>query len=234
MYDEKVSGVGKSFGCYGVTKNYGKKHVLNSVSFNCKNGIVGIFGLNGSGKTTLLKILSGLDGFFKGLLYKTDFEDIAYMSVENYYPCDARIKDVIELGGCALKNQRTDKIYEELKAADINPKSLIRGLSTGMRQYVKFLLTVYSGASVCLFDEPLSNLDVNMRAKIIHTLISEITDDKLFVITTHEIKEIERLIDGFYILKNGSLSEYLQCDEIIAATGESIEDFYKENVNAKN
>ena len=218
-----------------IEKSNGKHKVLHNVNFSVENNkIVGIFGLNGSGKTTLLRILSGLDGYFKGVLEKTDFADVAYMAVDNISPPEMRVKDLVEFYATFLPNQNTQKILEELKESKIKEKSRLRNLSSGMRQYVKFLLTVYSGASVCLFDEPLTNLDVNLREKIVQTMIEEIGEERLFIITTHEIKEVERIIDGFYILKNGTLSEYYESDVVIDETGKSIEEFYKEKVNAND
>lgn len=218
-----------------IEKSYGKHKVLHNVNFSVENNkIVGIFGLNGSGKTTLLRILSGLDGYCKGVLEKTDFADVAYMAVDNISPPEMRVKDLVEFYATFLPNQNTQKILEELKESKIKEKSRLRNLSSGMRQYVKFLLTVYSGASVCLFDEPLTNLDVNLREKIVQTMIEEIGEERLFIITTHEIKEVERIIDGFYILKDGTLSEYYESDVVIDETGKSIEEFYKEKVNAND
>lgn len=222
------------FGGKNIQKRYGAHEVLRDVTFAIEtNKIVGVFGLNGAGKTTLLRILSGLDGYYKGTVYKTDFEDVAYMSVENIYPPEMTVKGLIEFCATFTPTQDTAKIMAQLQEQGIKPKSFLRNLSSGMRQYVKFLLTVYSGASVCLFDEPLTNLDVNMRERIIQTLISELGEERLFIVTTHEIKEIERIIDGFYILKNGTFSPYYECEQIVDETGESVEEFYKEKVNAK-
>ena len=223
------------FGGKGITKSYGKKKVLENVEFCLDtNKIVGIFGLNGSGKTTLLRIVSGLDGYFGGTLHKTDFEDVAYMSVDTIYPPEMRVQDVLEFHETFLPTQNTDAIKAELAETNISLKSRLRELSSGMRQYVKFLLTVYSGAHVCLFDEPLTNLDVNLRAKVVQSLIREISQERLFVITTHEIKEIDRIIDGFYLLKNGKLSPYYESEGIVEETGKSVEEFYKEKINAED
>ncbi|MBQ8658743.1 MAG: ATP-binding cassette domain-containing protein [Clostridia bacterium] len=224
----------KRFGGEQISKSYGKKEVLNNVSFSARSGIVGIFGLNGAGKTTLLRILSGLDGYFAGKLHKTDFEDVAYLAVERNYPLEMRVKDYVSFYGTFFENQKTEEIYREIGALNINPNSFLFSLSTGLRQYVKFLTTAYSGASVCLFDEPFSNLDVNLREKVAKTLIMEINENRLFMITTHEIKEVERLIDGFYILKDKKLSEYYSCEEVIENTGMSVGEFYKEKVNGKD
>ena len=222
------------FGGYSICKRYGKKVVLDGAGFALdRSGIVGIFGLNGSGKTTLLRLLSGLDGDFEGWLYKTDFEDVAYMSVENEFPMEMRVKDCVEFASRFTAGVDTQKIYDALAKANISSRSFVRSLSSGMRQYFKFLLTVHSGASVCLFDEPTSNLDVNLREEIAQTLIREMDENRIFIITTHEIKEIERLIEGFFILKDGKLSAYYDSEQVVEETGKSIVEFYKEKVNEK-
>ena len=155
------------------------------------------------------------------------------MSVDNIYPIDMRIKDAIKFHKLFAEKLDKARIMVELKMANINPNAFMASLSTGMRQYVKFLLTIFSGASVCLFDEPLSNLDINLRERVKQTMIMELDSEKLFIVTTHELKEFEQLIDGFYILQYGRLSEYYECDRVIATTGKSVGDFYKEKVNAK-
>lgn len=223
------------FGGKEIVKSFGKHVVLNGVTFSLEsNKIVGVFGLNGSGKTTLLKILAGLDGFFKGEIYKNNFEDVAFMSVENIFPPAMTVKGLIEFYSTFTKGQETNKILQELEFAKITTRKKLKHLSSGMLQYVKFLLTVYSGASVCLFDEPLINLDVNLREKIVQIMINEINENRLFLITTHEIKEMEKIIEGFYILKNGKFSQYYESDKVIEQFGKSIEEFYKEKVNEEN
>lgn len=222
------------FGGKDITKKYGKNEVFDHVTFSVEsNKIIGIFGLNGAGKTTLLRILSGLDGYFKGTLYKTDFEDIAYMSVDNIYPSAMRVSGAIKFHETFMPAQNTEKIKEEQQKAGINPNSFLKNLSSGMKQYVKYLLTIYSGASVCIFDEPLTNLDIRWRETIKKAMIEEILDGRLFIITTHEIKEFERIVDGFYILHNGKLSKYYDVEQVVSETGESIEEFYKEQINEK-
>ena len=229
MSSEKVI-----FGCAGVEKKYGKKQVLRGVNLQASAGkIVGILGTNGAGKTTLFRILSGLEGVFTGEIFKKDFEDVAYMSVDDIHSPDFRVKDLVEFYRLFLKNQRTDWIYTQLELAKISKNASLSSLSTGMKQYVKFLLTIHSGASVCLFDEPLLGLDINYRALVVESLIKELSEDRLFLIATHEIKEFETLIDGFYIVKNGVLSPYYESESVVEETGKSIEEFYKEKVNGK-
>lgn len=222
----------RRFGGKSLVKSFGKKCVLTGATFSLPlSGIVGIFGLNGSGKTTLLKILAGLDRDFSGELLKTDFEDVAYMSTEGGFPFGMSARDAVNFYDSFTPRLERDKILEETEKAGIRLKSPLFSLSSGLKQYFKFLLTAYSGARVCLFDEPLSNLDVNMRAKIAEMMIMKCGEGRLFIVTTHEIKEMETLIDGFLILKNGILSDYFQSEEVRERTGKSVSEFYKERVN---
>ena len=222
----------QAFGGEDISRRFGKKVVLNGASFSLPlSGVAGIFGLNGSGKTTLLRILAGLDGDFSGELYKTDFEDVAYMTTEGSFPFGMNVKGAVEFYDTFTRGLQRDKIFEAAQEAGISFKSPIFSLSSGMKQYFKFLLTAYSGASVCLFDEPLSNLDVNMRERIARTMIMECGEGRLFIVTTHEIKEIEALIDGFLILKDGKLSGYYASEDVRESTGKSVAEFYKEKVN---
>lgn len=222
------------FGCENINKRYGKNLVLDHASFNISNnGIIGLFGLNGAGKSTLFRILSGHDSDFNGTILNTDFLDISFMSLNNYFPPDMRVKDLLKSNKLFIKNQNTSAIEKALEESKIRQKSLIISLSSGMRQYLKFLTTIYSGACVCLFDEPLTNLDVNIREKVIKALIMEASEEKIFLIATHEIKEFEKLIDGFYILKNGKLSAFYNSENIVSSTGKSIGESYKEKVNEK-
>ncbi len=219
------------FGGHKISKKYEKKRVLYNVTFaQDGNKVIGLFGLNGRGKTTLFRILSGLEGYFEGEVYKKDFEDVAYMSTDTIYPVQMRVKDIIEFHKTFTTALDTAAIEREVRLAEIDLHSIFSALSSGMRQYFKFLLTVYSGASVCLFDEPFVHLDVKWREQMIKTLIREMREDRLFIIATHEIKEVETLIDGFYILSDDGLSDYYDCEEIVATTGQSIQAFYKENV----
>ncbi len=224
-----------NFGGELIYKRYGKKTVLNNASFRIeRGGIVGIFGLNGAGKTTLLNILSGLDGNFKGSLLKTDFTDVAYASQKDFFPPDMRIKDYLNFEATFSEGFDKEKIRGKLAAAKISEKSFIFSLSSGLKQYFKFLSAVFGGKSVVLLDEPFSNLDVNLRGEVVNTLIDLTDENRLFLITTHEIKELERLIDGFFILSGGALSEYYDAEEIVGKSGKSVEEFYRETVNEKN
>lgn len=232
--EREISGVpeAKLFGGEGIRKSFGRKAVLEGADLRLPvGGIVGIFGLNGAGKTTLLRILAGLDSDFSGSLYKADFEDVGYMAPDENFPPDMTVRGAVDFFDRFGKGADGEAIFSALRAANIREKQLLLSMSLGMRQYFRFLLTVHCATSVCLFDEPFTNLDVNLRARVADTMIRECGDDRLFLVTTHEIKEIETLIDGFFVLKGGRLSEYYPSEDVRERTGKSVEEFYRDAVN---
>ncbi|MFR5102562.1 MAG: ATP-binding cassette domain-containing protein [Christensenellaceae bacterium] len=81
------------------------------------------------------------------------------------------------------------------------------------------------------FEGELSKTDVNLRSKIVETLIMQCGGERLFIVTTHEIKEVETLIDGFFILKDGRLSPYYSSEKVRETTGNSVAEFYRRKVN---
>lgn len=138
------------FGCADVVKWFGRKLVLDGARFLVPyGGVAGIFGLNGSGKTTLLRILAGLDRDFEGELSKTDFEDVAYMATEGGFPFGMSVRDAVNFYAAFLPRLDADAIFRDAREAGIRPRQSVIGMSSGMKQYLKFLLTAYSGARGC-------------------------------------------------------------------------------------
>jgi len=81
-----------------------------------------------------------------------------------------------------------------------------------------------------LFDEPLTNLDLRFREFVLNELINQMTEDKIFIIASHEIKEFDSLLSDFVILKNGKLSILYNSENVRKTTNLSIEEFYKGKV----
>jgi len=67
-------------------------------------------------------------------------------------------------------------------------------------------LVINCNVEIYLFDEPLTNLDLRFRQIVLNELINQMTDDKIFIIVSHEIKKFDSLLIDFVILKNGKAS----------------------------
>lgn len=214
--------------CYSfekIAKNYGKKQVLWGVSGKFPPGsTVGLLGLNGAGKTTLLNILGNCDRDFSGYISLRG-NAVAYMPTRLPFPTFWQVREVFAFYRRFYKfdNFLADQMLRE---ANISPRSRLSALSDGMRRMVTFICCYCTDAQVYLLDEPLTNLDINLRAEIADLLIGRAMEDKVTVIATHEIKEFENLFTHICILRGGELSPLADAEDI-RAEGMSIEEYYR-------
>ncbi|GAA0119443.1 ABC transporter ATP-binding protein [Clostridium perfringens] len=197
----------------GVKKKFRRKKVLENITFNVKKGeITALLGLNGVGKSTLLKIIMGLvkpdEGkvLFNGekLNYKT-YENIAFVpDVLNTYG-DMKIKDAFEYMSMMYEKWDMDKAYEMLKDFKLTDDLKINKLSKGNIARVKLILGFSRNPEYLLLDEPFSGIDIFTREKFIESLIGYMDNDIGILLTTHELKEVENIVDKVVFLSDGNI-----------------------------
>ncbi|EJT6163780.1 ABC transporter ATP-binding protein [Clostridium perfringens] len=197
----------------GVKKKFRRKKVLENITFNVKKGeITALLGLNGVGKSTLLKIIMGLvkqdqgEVLFNGekLNYKT-YENIAFVpDVLNTYG-DMKIKDAFEYMSMMYEKWDMDKAYEMLKDFKLTDDLKINKLSKGNIARVKLILGFARHPEYLLLDEPFSGIDIFTREKFIESLIGYMDNNIGILITTHELKEVENIVDKVIFLSDGNI-----------------------------
>ena len=197
----------------GVKKKFRRKKVLENITFNVKKGeITALLGLNGVGKSTLLKIIMGLVKQDKGevlfneekLNYKT-YENIAFVpDVLNTYG-DMKIKDAFEYMSMMYEKWDMDKAYEMLKDFKLTDDLKINKLSKGNIARVKLILGFARHPEYLLLDEPFSGIDIFTREKFIESLIGYMDNDIGILLTTHELKEVENIVDKVVFLSDGNI-----------------------------
>ena len=197
----------------GVKKKFRRKKVLENITFNVKKGeITALLGLNGVGKSTLLKIIMGLVKQDEGevlfnvekLNYKT-YENIAFVpDVLNTYG-DMKIKDAFEYMSMMYEKWDMDKAYEMLKDFKLTDDLKINKLSKGNIARVKLILGFARHPEYLLLDEPFSGIDIFTREKFIESLIGYMDNDIGILLTTHELKEVENIVDKVVFLSDGNI-----------------------------
>lgn len=197
----------------GVKKKFRRKKVLENITFNVKKGeITALLGLNGVGKSTLLKIIMGLvkqdegEVLFNGekLNYKT-YENIAFVpDVLNTYG-DMKIKDAFEYMSMMYEKWDMDKAYEMLKDFKLTDDLKINKLSKGNIARVKLILGFARHPEYLLLDEPFSGIDIFTREKFIESLIGYMDNNIGVLLTTHELKEVENIVDKVVFLSDGNI-----------------------------
>lgn len=219
----------------GLKKKFRRKQVLNDVSFKAKKGeITALLGINGVGKSTILKIIMGLvkenqgEVLFDGekRIYKT-YEKIAFVpDVINTYG-GMSIKDSFEYMNEMYERWDMNKAYEMLKNFKLNENERINNLSKGNLARVKLILGFARNPDYLLLDEPFSGIDVFTREKFIASLISYMDENTGILLTTHEIKEVENVVDKVVFLSDGKIKNEFYVEDV-KAQGLSLVDKIRE------
>ena len=184
--------------------------------------MIGLVGENGSGKTTMLKLIAGLLApntgkiTFQGRpVTRRIASDIAYMpDADQFYPYFT-VQQLFDFYASQFEDFDMMKAKEIAQFLNISLEDKMKHLSKGNRGRVKIAVTLGREAKYFLLDEPFSGLDPMVRADIVRGLIQFTDVEKQTVIlSTHEIKEIEPLLDDIVVLKEGEVIAYERVDEI--------------------
>lgn len=197
-----------------VNKTFGKKQILNRVSFSCKTGeIIGLFGRNGSGKSTLLKaamgtikmdsVSIGIDGVEIKPSEIIPQQKIGFLPQDTFLPKEMKVREVIPL--IFPKGEEQDKIFysEGVSAFD---GTKVGKLSAGQLKYLELLLLAYLPHPFLLLDEPFSMVEPQYIEKIKKLLLS-LRTTKGLVVTDHYYRDVLEIATRSFILKNGKLFE---------------------------
>lgn len=219
-----------------VSKKYKKIKALNDISFNIQEGkITAILGTNGVGKSTILKAISGLVGIDSGEILidgdrinKDTYNKLAFVpDVESHFP-QLTIKESFEFMKEFYINWSDEKAYEMLEIFNLTDDLLISSLSKGNKARVKIVLGFAQDAKYILLDEPFSGIDIFKREEFIGIMAKYMDENQSIIITTHEIGEIEMIVDDVLIIDNGKLISGFNAEEIRQSEGKSIIDKMRE------
>lgn len=205
-----------------IKKKFRRNIVLDGASFNVKKGeITALLGLNGVGKSTLLKIIMGLvkqdsgEILFDGekLRCKT-YEKIAFVpDVLNTYS-GMTIKDAFEYMSVLYERWDMDKAHEMMKDFKLTEELKINKLSKGNIARVKLILGFARNPDYLLLDEPFSGIDIFTREKFIESLIGYMDDNIGIILTTHELREVENIVDKVVFLSDGTVKTEFYVEEV--------------------
>lgn len=219
-----------------ISKKYGKIHALKDVSFQIKEGkIIGIFGINGVGKSTILKSIAGVIRPDKGKILidgeeiNSDlYNKIAFVpDVDTYFP-HLTIKESFSFMNEFYKNWDNEKAYSMLKIFNLTDDKIISNLSKGNRARVKIILGFAQNAKYILLDEPFSGIDIFKREEFIQAMIQYISPQQSVIITTHEIYEIEEIVEEVIIIHEGEIAFNFNVKEVRQNENKSIVDKMRE------
>lgn len=202
----------------GLSKRYGRKQALRDVDLTIEKGMFGLLGRNGAGKTTLMRILASL--------LKPDQGEVTVCGVPleeakeirrliGYLPQDFTIypnmtvKEVLDylglLSGMDTKS-RKERIPMLLQRVHLweQKNKKVKSLSGGMRQRLGIAQAMLHDPQVMIVDEPTSGLDPEERIRF-RNLLCETAEDKIVLLSTHIVGDIEAACQELAILDEGTV-----------------------------
>lgn len=220
-----------------VSKKYKNGNLaLNNFNIDINDGkVLGILGPNGSGKTTFLKMINGYlkptSGDIKILGKKVGPEtkkDVSYLPDVAFIPKDYSIKEAMELWKSFFEDFNQEKFLRLVKFMDLDIDSRISDLSKGMSEKFHLALILSRDAKIYVIDEPIAGVDLVSRDKILEAIFSNIEEDKLLIITTHLVDELETLFDEVVFLSEGEVILQGNAEELRMEHEKQISEIFKE------
>lgn len=192
-----------------IRKSYGTLNVLDDISFNLKRGeIVGLLGRNGAGKSTLLKIIAGINQPDEGTI-AIHGNKVGYMSERNpLYPhmyVVEYLEWIANVTSVSDPKTRIEWIIDNVGLTTVRHKK-IHQLSKGFKQRLGLAATLLPDPEIIILDEPINGLDpiqINEYRELIRSMASQ----KIIILSSHLMQEIEAICDRVLLLKDGKIEK---------------------------
>ncbi|MFT8872820.1 MAG: ABC transporter ATP-binding protein [Sporolactobacillus sp.] len=207
----------------GVSKRYVHKQGLSEFTFQFESGhIIGVIGENGSGKSTLLKLAAGLLMPSKGHVLvdgerakRRCSDKVAYLSELDGCYSFLTVAGTVDFHAATFAGFDRRKAEEMLDFMQLGRTQKVCSLSKGSRGRLKIVLALSRRVPYVLMDEPLSGLDPLVRQSIIRGLISFVDlRRQALILTTHELADIEPVLDTVILIKKGRLLAARNIDDV--------------------
>lgn len=220
----------------GLTKSFNGVNVVDNVSLTMKNGVYGLIGVNGAGKTTLMRMLCTLLKPTNGKIlcdgkdiFKMDSEYrkiLGYLPQEfGYYP-DFSIMDYLmyisSIKGIrpVVAKKRCKEMVSKVGLEKYKNRKM-KKLSGGMKRRVGIAQAMLNNPQILILDEPTAGLDPNERIRF-RNLISELSEDRLVLLSTHIVSDIEYIANEIILMKDGVVRNSGDVDKIISSMSENV------------
>ena len=212
-----------------LTKQFGSFTAVDHVDLTMTNGVYGLLGANGAGKTTLMRMICTLLKPTEGVIMcngKDIFKmDSSYRRLLGYLPQDFgyfrdfTVKDYLEYMA-ALKDvparetsRKINHLLDILTLSDVKRKKIAK-LSGGMKRRVGIAQAMLNDPKILVMDEPTAGLDPGERVRF-RNFISEFSHDRIVLISTHIVSDVEYIATRNAIMKDGKIVDVGSTDELV-------------------
>jgi ABC-2 type transport system ATP-binding protein len=213
-----------------ISKTYGKNRALSGFTVEFETGIYALLGPNGSGKTTLMNIITDnlkpdegeilFDGENTKQMGVRFREKLGFMpqssglypnfTVERFMWYMAALKGI----GSSEAKEQTEKLLEAVELSDVSRRK-IGALSGGMKQRLCLAQAVLGDPEILILDEPTAGLDPKQRISI-RNYIAKIAFDKIVIIATHVVSDVEYIARDIIMLKKGVIVDNAPAPALIS------------------
>ncbi len=197
---------------FGYKKN---TQLFSNLSLHLQKGkVYGLLGKNGSGKTTLLKQTTGLLHPQSGTITidsiqaknrSAELLSKYYMLPEEFDTPSLSIKQFIDINAPFYTDFSIEQFNNNIEAFDIPQSNKLSKMSYGQKKKVMISFALATNTAVMFADEPTNGLDIPSKSIFRKLMINAINEERTFVISTHQVKDIDGIFDALVVLENGKI-----------------------------
>jgi ABC-2 type transport system ATP-binding protein len=207
-----------------LTFGYGKQKLFDNLTLSLKPGhIYGLLGMNGAGKSTLLKNIAGLvfpwsgtctvNGVSADKRLPSFLQELFFVPEEIYLPAITATKFADSTGHFYPKFDNK-QFVQTLTDFDVPADRPLTRLSYGQQKKVLIAFGLATNTSLLIMDEPTNGLDIPSKTQFRKIIASALTENRCIVISTHQVRDLDNLIDTVLVLHNRQIVLASSLDEI--------------------
>ena len=200
-----------------ITLSYRRKadDVLTNLSLSIEPGaIYGLLGLNGEGKSTLLHLMAGVLTPNAGNITIDDVDvrlrrpstlSKLFIVPEEFSLPEISLENYVRINAPLYPNFNRDDMERYLKEFGLNSNINLKGLSMGQKKKVFISFALAANTPVMLMDEPTNGLDIPGKSTFRKVISMAASDDRTIIISTHQVRDIDKLLDHIIVMFNHKL-----------------------------
>lgn len=202
-----------------LKKSFGDKEAVKISELSLKKGVYGLLGANGAGKSTFMKMLCGILTPTSGTVFLDNsdikklgeryYDFLGYLPQEHCYYLDFTAKEYltyISLIKGVNRNtikKRVQEVLDIVSLSDVTNKK-IKTYSGGMKRRIGIGQAIINNPQILILDEPTAGLDPKERIRF-RNLLSELSKDRMVLLSTHIVSDIESIANEILIMKKGKI-----------------------------
>ena len=219
-----------------LTKRFGDFTAVDDMNIRITNGVYGLLGANGAGKTTLMRMICTLltptsgqilcdgkdiqkmEGEYRNLLgyLPQEFGFYPEFSVKDYLLYIASLKGIRPV----VAKKRVKELLSQVGLSKAAGKKM-KKLSGGMKRRVGIAQAILNNPKILILDEPTAGLDPTERVRF-RNLISELSKERIVILSTHIVSDVEYIANEIWLMKNGRLVQQGSLNDVLDSMPEKV------------